>query len=240
MKRAVLGNMFKTAMQMCNGEEERCESRRLATQIACSNGYHSSSHVHHRRNGNNIRADDKLPLCLPFISDKISAAIQKCIVRAQLQDDIMLVNVPNDNIKKQLVRNRLYDQYCNTEQCVICPHGRMGDCAKMGVVYQLECLKCNARYIGETGRTLGIRIKEHLSDKRRKNLASPLGRHRHELHGGDDFDIKFTILTLEKEISARKALESFWISAKNPEMNNKNECLSITADFLPFLSLCEL
>ncbi|EYB91023.1 hypothetical protein Y032_0211g2195 [Ancylostoma ceylanicum] len=26
----------------------------------------------------------------------------------------------------------------------------------------------------------------------------------------------------------------------NPEMNNKNECLSITSDFLPFVSLREL
>ena len=87
---------------------------------------------------------------------------------------------------------------------------------------------------------LSIRVKEHLADKRRKNMASTLGRHRREAHGDEDFDIKVTILTFEEEISARKAMEAFWISAKNPEMNNKNECLSITADFLPFISLCEL
>ena len=101
-------------------------------------------------------------------------------------------------------------------------------------------LKCSALYVGETGRTLSVRMKEHLASKRRKSLVSPLGKHRVEAHGGDDFDVKCTILTYEREIAARKALEAFWISAKNPEMNNKNECLSITADFLLYLSLCEL
>ncbi|KAL6731463.1 hypothetical protein Aduo_002329 [Ancylostoma duodenale] len=38
----------------------------------------------------------------------------------------------------------------------------------------------------------------------------------------------------------RKALEAFWIAARNPKMNNRNECLSITSDFLPYISLCEL
>ena len=99
VKRAVLRNMFRTAMQTCSGEDERRESRKLATQIACSNGYHPSPHIRHLKSGEH-RAENRLPLCLPFISDKISAAIQKCIIRAQLQDDVMLVNIPNDNIKK--------------------------------------------------------------------------------------------------------------------------------------------
>ena len=168
------------------------------------------------------------------------AAIKQCIRRAQLEDEVILVSIPNDNIKKQLVRNRLYDRECTTEQCIVCPYGRVGDCAKVGVVYQLQCLSCNALYIGETGRALSTRMKEHLASKRRMSLMTPLGKHRKEAHGENDFEVKCTILTYECEISARKALEAFWISAKNPEMNNKNECLSITSEFLPFVSLCEL
>ena len=79
-----------------------------------------------------------------------------------------------------------------------------------------------------------------MASKRRRSLISPLGKHRVEAHGGNDFEVKCTILSHEREISARKALEAFWISAKNPTMNNKNECLSITSDFLPYISLCEL
>ena len=237
MKRAVIRNMFRTVAQVCIGESEYRESRSLASKIASDNGYAASRFQQRTSHRDRIR-HEKIPLCLPFISDKVNAAIQQCIFRAQLQDDVVLVSIPN--IKKQLVRNRLYDKERITDQCTVCPYGRIGDCAKMGVVYQIECLTCNALYVGETGRTLSIRIREHLASKRRKSLTSPLGKHRIETHGGDDFDTKCTILTYEKEISARKALEAFWISAKNPAMNNKNECLSITSDFLPFVSLCEL
>ena len=32
---------------------------------------------------------------------------------------------------------------------------------KMGVVYEIPCHKCKQSYIGQTGRTLSKRIKEH-------------------------------------------------------------------------------
>ena len=112
VKRAVIRNMIKTAVDVCTGDQERLESRNLAIQIAQSNGYNVSQTFHSRR----VRReplptpssrDSKIPLCMPFVSDGVSATIKQCIVRAQLQNDIMLVNLPNDNIKKQLVRKRL-------------------------------------------------------------------------------------------------------------------------------------
>ena len=108
------------------------------------------------------------------------------------------------------------------------------------MIYQIECLACNATYIGETGRPLAIRIKEHLAGKRRGNVRTSLGRHLIEEHSGNEFDVKCTILACETEISARKALEAFRISARNPRMNNRNECVSITNDLLPFMSHCDL
>lgn len=66
--------------------------------------------------------------------------------------------------------------------CVICPYRRRGDCAQKGVVYQLECLPCGDLYVGETGRVLAIRVKEHLADERRQKLATPLGKHQREAH----------------------------------------------------------
>ena len=243
VKRAVLRNMFKTATKVCTSENERCEARKLAVEIASKNGY-STSRCQRRPSRAGIQSrtprDNKIPLCIPFISDKVSAALQQCIVRAQLQDDVFLVNIPNENIRKQLVRNRLYDKHCISEQCVVCPHGNIGDCAKVGVVYQLECLTCHDLYIGETGRALSVRIKEHMATKRRGNVTSPLGRHRVETHSGNDFNVKCIILAFENDIAERKVLEAAWISTRNPGMNNRNECLSLTSDLLPFLSLCEL
>ena len=83
-------------------------------------------------------------------------------------------------------------------------------------------------------------MKEHLSGKRKRNTATPLGKHRAEAHNGNDFEVECTILAHESEISARKALEAAFIRNRGPVMNNKNECLSITDDLVPFISLCEL
>ncbi|EYC23688.1 hypothetical protein Y032_0015g2785 [Ancylostoma ceylanicum] len=65
--------------------------------------------------------------------------------------------------------------------------------------------------------------------KRRGNVTSPLGRHRVETHSGNDFNVKCIILAFENDIAERKVLEAAWISTRNPGMNNRNECLSITS-----------
>uniref|UniRef100_A0A7I4YM57 GIY-YIG domain-containing protein n=1 Tax=Haemonchus contortus TaxID=6289 RepID=A0A7I4YM57_HAECO len=93
-------------------------------------------------------------------------------------------------------------------------------------------------YIGETGRMLSV--KEHLAGKRRGSLLTPLGRHRLEEHQGDDFDIKSKILAYESEIGARKILEALHIRERNPKLNNRNECIAITSELLPFIPFCGL
>ena len=242
VKRAIVRNVLKTASNVSSGETERQESLRMANEMISSNGYPPRPRRLRKpkavmNTGN--RKESRLPLCLPFISDRVSAAIKQCLNQAQLQN-VVLVNIPNENIRRQLVRNRLYDRACTSRNCVICPNGKVGDCAKSGVVYQIECRTCHAIYIGETGRSLSVRINEHLASKRRQSLITPLGKHRKEDHGGNDFDIRCTILALESEISARKALEALWIFARAPRLNSRNEQMSITSDLMPFLSLCEL
>uniref|UniRef100_A0A7I4YDH9 Reverse transcriptase domain-containing protein n=1 Tax=Haemonchus contortus TaxID=6289 RepID=A0A7I4YDH9_HAECO len=99
---------------------------------------------------------------------------------------------------------------------------------------------CDQTYIGETGRMLGIRVKEHLAGKRRGSILTPLGKHRVEAHQGNDFDIKCKILAYENEIGAIKILEALHIRERNPELNNRNECIAITGKFLPFIPYCGL
>ncbi|VDO41663.1 unnamed protein product [Haemonchus placei] len=99
------------------------------------------------------------------VSDRFSIVIQQCLKRADLANDVFLLNTPRENIKHQLVRNRLYDRTCITDNCVICPYGKVGDCAQRAVVYQLQCLTCDACYIGETGRGLCVRVKEQLANE---------------------------------------------------------------------------
>ena len=37
-------------------------------------------------------------------------------------------------------------------------------CESSNLIYEISCSVCHAKYIGETGRTLGVRFKEHLAD----------------------------------------------------------------------------
>ena len=122
----------------------------------------------------------------------------------------------------------MYDRLCETENCVICPNGREGDCISVGIVYLISCNICGDEYIGETGRPLGIRIKEQLDGKFRSKEITPLGIYRIKKHNGDDFGVEVTILAQEQKTSRRKILEAFWINFKSPKMNRKEECLSMT------------
>lgn len=50
-----------------------------------------------------------------------------------------------------------------------------------------------------TGRILPVPIREHLDSKRRGALGNPLGKHRVDVYGGDDFGVKCKILVVEEE-----------------------------------------
>ena len=119
----------------------------------------------------------------------------------------------------------------------MCPYGRDGDCMSSGTIYLISCNVCGDEYIGETGRPLCVRIKEHLDGKRRSKGNTPLGTHRMQKHSGGDFDIKVTILAQDAKTSTRKILEAFWINAKNPQMNRREECLEITRDLAAYMGV---
>ncbi|EYB99907.1 hypothetical protein Y032_0119g834 [Ancylostoma ceylanicum] len=143
VKRAIVRGVFKTALEVSNGESERQESLRMANETMSGNGYSSRPERARKTVAANAgnRDERELPLCLPFFSDRVSAAVKQCLTQAHLQD-VALVNIPNENIRRQLVRNRLYDKACVLRNCVVCSYGRIGDCTKSGVVYlPINCTK---------------------------------------------------------------------------------------------------
>ncbi|EYB90672.1 hypothetical protein Y032_0216g2377 [Ancylostoma ceylanicum] len=108
------------------------------------------------------------------MSKKVRASLRK----GDLEDHVRVVDIPPANLKTKLVRNRLYDRLFVTPNCVICPFGKDGDCMVSGVVYLITCQSCGDQYIGETGRPLCIRIKEHLDGMARSTMTTALGGHR--------------------------------------------------------------
>ena len=50
------------------------------------------------------------------------------------------------------------------EECETCKSGKKSNqCLRKNAVYEITCSHCGILYIGETGRTIGTRIKEHLT-----------------------------------------------------------------------------
>ena len=62
-----------------------------------------------------------------------------------------------------------YHRPINTIRSILVhPKDKTPDSQKCGLVYQVECPECPLTYIGETGRMLAMRMKDHL------NLRNPL------------------------------------------------------------------
>jgi hypothetical protein len=88
------------------------------------------------------------------------------------------------------------------------------------VVYQIPCSDCPQSYIGQTGRTLGQRLKEHQRAVRDNHVAtSALAEHTHKT--GHNIDWTGTkILETCRQTSRRCLLES-WRIQKEPHALNR-------------------
>ena len=88
-------------------------------------------------------------------------------------------------------------------------------CTSTNVVYLITCRKCLMQYVGETKRTLKIRLLEHCGDTKHKR-DKPVARH-FNLPGHTSEDI--TIMAIDRPGSIsyyhRLALESKWIRELN-------------------------
>ena len=115
---------------------------------------------------------------LLLISFKRDKNIWKCLVRSSFQ-----TNDQSGTFK------------CARSRCKTCPfiHNvekisgpkrsiKITDhftCTSANVIYCITCTYCNKLYIGETGRRLGDRFREHLRDVERndKDASKPVARH---------------------------------------------------------------
>ncbi|KAK6763404.1 hypothetical protein RB195_023922 [Necator americanus] len=94
VKRSVVRNMFRTATSVCTGREERRESIELARKIAVSNGYTPMWSITKRAQTRNKSGMEKVPFCVPLISDEVSTAIRRCLRKAKLEECVAIVELP--------------------------------------------------------------------------------------------------------------------------------------------------
>jgi hypothetical protein len=84
-----------------------------------------------------------------------------------------------------------------------------------GLVYHIKCQDCNENYVGETGRNLGVRFKEHTT---RKNTNSAIKEHLTDSgHKCSWDDVK--ILDKEENWFRRRIKEAIQIQKLRPSLN---------------------
>ena len=89
------------------------------------------------------------------------------------------------------------------------------DLKKCGAVYQLDCPQCDQSYIGETERTLGTRLKEHL---RHSDNPTAVREHMNKTgHSVTDQDVK--VIGREDQWLKRKITEAVAIRKHHPSLN---------------------
>ncbi|EYC15226.1 hypothetical protein Y032_0037g3400 [Ancylostoma ceylanicum] len=93
------------------------------TDVEASVDYASTSKRHREAlvRNRDPATDGKIPFYLPFISDDVSTAIRQCLRRSALNNVVSVVEIPPSNLKRQLVRYRMYDRFCITPNCIDCP-----------------------------------------------------------------------------------------------------------------------
>ncbi|KAK6735650.1 hypothetical protein RB195_018711 [Necator americanus] len=210
--------MYTTAARVSSSSQEKTWSEKLTHKVAISNGYSAGDGAtrqarHPSRRSNVVDGPEKIPFCLPYISDDMSRAVRGCLRRAGLQNDVRVVEIPPANLKGQLVRSRAYDRLCTTPSCVVCPYGREGDCMISGVVCRITCRLGGDDYTWET--ELCIRVKEHLDGLAKSKTFTPLGTHRRICQPNPEVKVEIRILSYESEITARRTLEAFWNRQKS-------------------------
>ena len=88
---------------------------------------------------------------------------------------IPYVKNTSESIKRNLapLGIRTFFQPTNTlRQVLVCPKDPVLKENRSGVIYQIPCSRCPQTYIGQTGRTLGQRLKEHQRAIRDRNTST--------------------------------------------------------------------
>ena len=100
-----------------------------------------------------------------------------------------------------------------------------------GCIYEIPCNQCNKKYVGQSGKELIVRLKQHRNNVRDGNMASSLfqhvNNHNHSINWTAAKEIIFC-----KDYVKRNVIESCMIKKKYGELLNTSLCLYKLAELL--------
>lgn len=148
--------------------------------------------MQNNKNNNVIKKENKreILLSLPYIPEtfeKVSNNLK--------QFGIQTVPQINNNLSNIIRRGK--DRQEKNEQT--------------NIVYRIDCKDCNASYVGESKRTLGTRVKEHIANMKKENKKFVINEHTKNCKHKFDFE---NTRILDRESNWRKRLISEMVNIK--------------------------
>ena len=100
------------------------------------------------------------------------------------------------------------------------------------MVYGLDCNDCSAIYVGETGRQVKDRMKEHQADIIKKKPVSKVYMHTANAGHGFDFD-NVKVLDSCSNLRTRRQLESVHTHLQS---NSINRAIDLNSSYFPIVN----
>jgi len=114
---------------------------------------------------------------------------------------------------------------------------RINTTSQSNCVYKIKCHNCENSYVGQTKRQLGTRLKEHMSDiKKKSGLLSVVSKHILECN--HEMDWKRTVI-LDKEPSYTKRIisEMIYIKRQHIGLNKQSDTDLLSDAYLPIINI---
>jgi len=109
--------------------------------------------------------------------------------------------------------------------------------SKNDVVYKISCSNCDMSYVGQTKRQLCTRIKEHMSDIKKKNgLLSVISNHRLEYNHDMNWS-ETAILDVETSYGKRIISEMVYIKRQRNSLNKQSDTDLLPDVYLPIIDV---
>ncbi len=162
-------------------------------------------------------------------NEELAKTCRRALKEAELK--IRVVERAGKSLKRTLAKSNPFRKTtCKQHKCKVCKLDTDVNCKGRGVVYQMKCQGCTGQrnniglYIGETARSVGERVSEHLAKYEMKCKNSIFHKHVQEKHDGERQNIQLKIVSsCGNDAMLRQVTEAVLIKELDPELNTKEE-----------------
>ena len=216
-KRSVVRTLFQRAESISSTPEEKQKEIDHVKEALQANGYRKwIFNLPKKQQKSNSTDTTKttrpcvIPIGLPYVK-----GLSENLRRLFHANNISTYHKPINTLRSILVKPK--DATPIEQQC--------------GLIYHIKCQDCHHNYIGETGRNMGVRFKEHTI---RKGTVSAVKEHLEgSRHSCSLEDVR--ILDREEDWYRRKIKEAIMIERHHPTLN-RDKGLELPAAYSSLLS----